>query len=86
MLGVALAITAIPGDGSGVASGGGGGGAPNAALFKDGSQWLVRTDSADPPDGYLTTRDGGRSFVIDPAASSGLTLIVSSGQLAVHYP
>lgn len=61
---------------------------PAVGVFSlGGGAWQVSDGQTTAwPDGYIVSRDGGRTFVIDDQASGGLTLSIVSSRPVVTYP
>lgn len=61
---------------------------PAVGVFDSGGgRWEVRDGQTTAwPDAYVTTTDGGRTFLIDDEAPGGLTLSIVSSRPTVTYP
>lgn len=58
-----------------------------AVLRLVGDTWVIDNDpTGDPPDGYLTTPDGGATLIISRTAERGLALAITDGIPEAFYP
>lgn len=58
-----------------------------AVLRLVSEQWVIDDDpTGDPPDGYLTSPDGGATLIISTTAERGLALAITDGIPEASYP
>lgn len=58
-----------------------------AVLRLVNDQWVIDDDpTGDPPDGYLTSPDGGATLIISRTAERGLALAITDGIPEASYP